>query len=64
MLRQILSLCQTHLAVAGLALMLPDKRIRLVLGDAISLHDAEQIIETLPAAVDDTGVIPTAQCQR
>lgn len=57
LLREIVDHCHRHLAVNGVALMLPDKRIRLVQGDAISLQDAERIARTLPRSVDDTGTI-------
>ena len=57
LLRDIVNLCQQYLAVGGVALMLPDKRIRIVQGDAISLQDAERIAQSLPANLEDTGLI-------
>jgi diguanylate cyclase (GGDEF)-like protein len=57
LLRDIVSLCHKHLGVGGVVLMMPDKRIGLVQGDAISRQDAERIAQSLPPTLDDSGVI-------
>lgn len=51
-LKQILQLCEKYLQVRGLMLVIPDKRIRLVRGSAISGQEADLLCDTLLAQAD------------
>jgi diguanylate cyclase (GGDEF)-like protein len=58
-LKRILELCEKYLEVRGLMLVIPDKRIRLVRGAAISQQEADLLCENLlqqaNRAPDETG---------
>jgi diguanylate cyclase (GGDEF)-like protein len=56
-LRDIVNFCIRHLAVGGVALILPDKRVRLVQGDAISHQDAERLAQSLPPTLEDSALL-------
>jgi diguanylate cyclase (GGDEF)-like protein len=46
-MKRILSLCQEHLGVSGTCLVIPDKRITIVCGDAMSTTEVELQCQTL-----------------